>query len=190
MGISLSRLWPSPSPVRCIESACDSHGGTLLPKPDAICEGCWTSLLAVGLCDDWIQPIITNGVYCRYKGGRSCYMLRSHLKRSPLHCQCCILVQEAVRRADSASELEVRRPTSEVQRILRLTWANLVLAYTFRTLRDPSDKLTAFSAVAEAYSQVMHSDYLAGIWRRPGSKHNNTLLPELLWTVMAPAGHP
>lgn len=89
-----------------------------------------------------------------------------------------------------ASELEVGRPTSEVQRILRLTWANLVLAYTYRTLRDPSDKLTAFSAVAEAYSHVMHSDYLAGIWRRPGSKHNNTLLPELLWTAMAPASPP
>lgn len=100
MGISLSRLWPSPSPVRPIGSACDSHEATLPSKPDSICEGCWTSLLAVGLCDDWIQPIIKNGVYCRYKGGRSCYMLRSHLKRSPLDCQCCILVQEALRRAD------------------------------------------------------------------------------------------
>lgn len=103
MGISLSRLWPSPSPVRCIESACDSHGGTLPPKPDSICESCWMSLLALGLCDDWIQPIITNGVYCLYKGGRSCYMLRSHLKRSPLDCQCCILAQEALRRADLLS---------------------------------------------------------------------------------------
>lgn len=100
MGISLSRLWPSPSPVRCIGSACDSHEATLPPKPDSICEGCWTSLLAVGLCDGWIQPIITNGVYCRYKGGRSCCMHRSYLKRSPLDCQCCILVQEALRRAD------------------------------------------------------------------------------------------
>lgn len=112
MGISLSRLWPSRSPVRCIESACDSHGGTLPPIPDSICEGCWTSLLAAGLCDDWIQPIITNGVYCRYNGGRSCYMLRSHLKRSPLDCQCCILVQEALRRADL---LESARTSKGIQ---------------------------------------------------------------------------
>ena len=53
-------------------------------------------------------------------------------------------------------------------------WLKIVEDYSFRKLSDPSDKLTAISALAEMFAPTLGPDYVAGLWRR-------TLLEDLLW---------
>ncbi|KAJ8489943.1 hypothetical protein ONZ51_g2648 [Trametes cubensis] len=53
-------------------------------------------------------------------------------------------------------------------------WLKIVEDYSFRKLSDPSDKLTAISALAEMFAPILGPDYVAGLWRR-------TLLEDLLW---------
>ncbi|KAH9853355.1 heterokaryon incompatibility protein-domain-containing protein [Lenzites betulinus] len=55
-------------------------------------------------------------------------------------------------------------------------WNNIVLEYTRRSMTDPSDKLVACAAIAEAFHRVLDSDYLAGLWR-------HSLLTDLVWYV-------
>ncbi|KAH9850122.1 heterokaryon incompatibility protein-domain-containing protein [Lenzites betulinus] len=57
---------------------------------------------------------------------------------------------------------------------LHLAWLEILVDYTSRKLTNPSDKLVACGAVAAAFQRVLHSDYLAGLWR-------DTLLDDLLW---------
>jgi len=53
-------------------------------------------------------------------------------------------------------------------------WRRVVSDYTRRKLSVPADKLVAVAALAEDFSLVIQSDYLAGLWRC-------TLLKDLLW---------
>lgn len=53
-------------------------------------------------------------------------------------------------------------------------WGVFVGHFTQRIVRNPSDKLVACSAIAEAFSRPLDSEYLAGLWRI-------NLLQELLW---------
>ncbi|KAH9885572.1 heterokaryon incompatibility protein-domain-containing protein [Cubamyces lactineus] len=53
-------------------------------------------------------------------------------------------------------------------------WLRIVEDYSSRKLSDPSDKLTAISALAEMFAPVLGPDYAAGLWR-------HTLLEDLLW---------
>ncbi|KAL1946194.1 hypothetical protein VTO73DRAFT_15321 [Trametes versicolor] len=53
-------------------------------------------------------------------------------------------------------------------------WCRIVEDYSERTIGVPSDKLVACAAVAEMFSRVLSSEYLAGAWRA-------TLLQDLLW---------
>ncbi|KAH9856595.1 heterokaryon incompatibility protein-domain-containing protein [Lenzites betulinus] len=55
-------------------------------------------------------------------------------------------------------------------------WQQLVLEYTLRSMSDPSDKLVACGAIAEAFHRVLDSDYLAGLWR-------HSLFTDLSWFV-------
>ncbi|KAI0369471.1 HET-domain-containing protein [Pilatotrama ljubarskyi] len=57
---------------------------------------------------------------------------------------------------------------------VRKAWQDIVEDYTRRTVGVASDKLVACSAVATAFQRVLHTDYLAGLWR-------DTLLIDLLW---------
>ncbi|KAI0323846.1 HET-domain-containing protein [Cubamyces sp. BRFM 1775] len=53
-------------------------------------------------------------------------------------------------------------------------WLKIVEDYSCRKLSDPSDKLTAISALAEMFAPILGPEYAAGLWRR-------TLLEDLLW---------
>ncbi|EIW58245.1 HET-domain-containing protein, partial [Trametes versicolor FP-101664 SS1] len=57
-------------------------------------------------------------------------------------------------------------------------WSQIVAMYTKRAISQPSDKLVACGALAEACHRVLRVDYLAGLWR-------DTLLHDLLWYVAA-----
>ncbi|KAI0471457.1 heterokaryon incompatibility protein-domain-containing protein [Xylariaceae sp. FL0804] len=45
-------------------------------------------------------------------------------------------------------------------------WYSLVYSYAGRSLTDPADKLPAFSAVAQSFSQLWGGRYMAGLWER------------------------
>lgn len=53
-------------------------------------------------------------------------------------------------------------------------WQDLVTDYSRRAVSCPSDRLVACGALAETFSRVLRSDYLAGLWR-------DRLLAHLLW---------
>ena len=57
---------------------------------------------------------------------------------------------------------------------LRKAWKATIENYTKRGVSVPSDKLVAISSLAEEFSHVSESPYLAGLWKR-------TLLTDLLW---------
>ncbi|KAH9853348.1 heterokaryon incompatibility protein-domain-containing protein [Lenzites betulinus] len=57
------------------------------------------------------------------------------------------------------------------------SWGMIVHEYTGRSTTEPSDRLVACAAIAEAFHrQLRPSDYLAGLWR-------HSLLTDLLWCV-------
>lgn len=53
-------------------------------------------------------------------------------------------------------------------------WLRVVEDYSQRSISDPSDKLVACGAIAQAFQHALGSEYLAGLWR-------DTLLIDLLW---------
>ncbi|OJT05662.1 hypothetical protein TRAPUB_3521 [Trametes pubescens] len=53
-------------------------------------------------------------------------------------------------------------------------WGDIMKDYALRAIGEPSDKLVACGAIAEAFQRVLRSDYLAGLWRA-------RLLWDLLW---------
>lgn len=53
-------------------------------------------------------------------------------------------------------------------------WQDLVTDYNRRAVSSPLDRLVACDALAEVFSHVLRSDYLAGLWR-------DRLLVHLLW---------
>ncbi|KAI0865770.1 heterokaryon incompatibility protein-domain-containing protein [Xylaria cubensis] len=59
---------------------------------------------------------------------------------------------------------------------LRQSWLAALFQYTMRSITVPSDRLPAFSAVAEQFSILTQDQYLAGLWRK-------TLVLDLLWAV-------
>ncbi|KAH9853360.1 heterokaryon incompatibility protein-domain-containing protein [Lenzites betulinus] len=62
------------------------------------------------------------------------------------------------------------------------SWGMTVQEYTGRFTTEPSDRLVACAAIAEAFHrQLLPSDYLAGLWR-------HSLLTDLLW--WAQGNHP
>jgi len=59
-------------------------------------------------------------------------------------------------------------------RDVRYQWYQVLALYTSRTLSTKTDRLPAISAVAQRYSEILNSEYLAGLWR-------SWLGEELLW---------
>ena len=55
-------------------------------------------------------------------------------------------------------------------------WYHLLREYSLRRLKKQKDKLTALSAIAEAYSRKVPAEYLAGLWSVDFHKH-------LFWNV-------
>ncbi|KAK4107073.1 HET-domain-containing protein [Canariomyces notabilis] len=55
-------------------------------------------------------------------------------------------------------------------------WDHIVWKYTSRSLTMPKDRLLAISGIAKVYSEVLRSDYLAGLWRVD-------LLHDLAWMM-------
>ncbi|KAI0823931.1 heterokaryon incompatibility protein-domain-containing protein [Trametes gibbosa] len=67
-----------------------------------------------------------------------------------------------------------RRSDTKEWTQLHVAWLEILEDYTGRKLTKPSDKLVACGAVAAAFQRVLHSDYLAGLWR-------DALLVGLVW---------
>ncbi|KAI0369478.1 HET-domain-containing protein [Pilatotrama ljubarskyi] len=67
---------------------------------------------------------------------------------------------------------------SEEWATVRWAWQVTMQDYTRRAITVPSDKLVACAGIAEEYSRVFRSEYLAGLWR-------DTLLEDLLWRKRA-----
>lgn len=57
------------------------------------------------------------------------------------------------------------------------SWETVVLAYSHRTLTDPSDRILAISGVAKAYASCTSLKYVAGLW-------GDTLPGSLLWIAV------
>ncbi len=75
--------------------------------------------------------------------------------------------------------LFLRRPPPAVRgaedwTAVHRAWWDIVEDYSRRVVSTPSDKLVACGAIADAFRRVLHSEYLAGLWR-------DTLLQDLLW---------
>ncbi|KAI0330490.1 HET-domain-containing protein [Cubamyces sp. BRFM 1775] len=62
-------------------------------------------------------------------------------------------------------------------------WHQIVEDYSGRSLTEPTDKLVACAAIAEAFAPFLGARYVAGLWR-------NTLLYDLLWYAQAAWGDP
>lgn len=58
---------------------------------------------------------------------------------------------------------------------IRAAWTKVVVDYSRRSASVESDKLLACAAVAQQFSHVLKSDYLAGLWQ------SDKLLADLLW---------
>lgn len=63
-------------------------------------------------------------------------------------------------------------------------WTTVVVDYSRHRASVESDKLVACAAVAQQFSRVLKSDYLAGFWR------SGTLLTDLLWEATQTGLHP
>ncbi|KAI0369473.1 HET-domain-containing protein [Pilatotrama ljubarskyi] len=68
----------------------------------------------------------------------------------------------------------VTEPDSEACIEAHHAWQDLVADYSRRAVSNASDRLVACGALAEEFQRVLHSDYLAGLWR-------DRLLAHLLW---------
>jgi len=62
-------------------------------------------------------------------------------------------------------------------------WYDLLREFSLRRLKRQEDKLTALSAIAEAYSRKVHAKYLAGLWSVDLHKH-------LFWIVAENSHYP
>jgi len=62
-------------------------------------------------------------------------------------------------------------------------WYDLLQEYSLRRLKKQEDKLTALSAIAEAYSRKVPANYLAGLWSVEFHKH-------LFWFVVGSSHRP
>ncbi|KAF9549266.1 HET-domain-containing protein [Agrocybe pediades] len=67
-----------------------------------------------------------------------------------------------------------REAAARNDKALRELWGSLLERYSSRDMTEPTDKLVAFSSVAEVYQSLTKDEYLAGLWRRH-------LIDELLW---------
>ncbi|KAI0130530.1 heterokaryon incompatibility protein-domain-containing protein [Xylariales sp. AK1849] len=71
--------------------------------------------------------------------------------------------------------LKVLGETLDYQRVLVENWADIVTAYTSRSLRYPEDRLKAIAGIAEKIHCADLGDYLAGIF-------SSELYAQLLWS--------
>lgn len=64
------------------------------------------------------------------------------------------------------NKLALLRELPEDFETAREKWAQILVEYSSRTLSHPEDRLLAISGIANYYSEIVHDEYLAGIWRR------------------------
>jgi hypothetical protein len=55
-------------------------------------------------------------------------------------------------------------------------WNDIISAFSSAFLTKPSDKIVALSGIAKWMKEILHDEYVAGLWR-------NNLVPQLLWKV-------
>ncbi|KAF4616873.1 hypothetical protein D9613_008918 [Agrocybe pediades] len=75
---------------------------------------------------------------------------------------------------DLFNEQKRRGIVARDDKALRRLWSSLLERYSSRYMTQPTDKLVAFSSVAEVYQSLTKDEYLAGLWR-------HHLIDDLLW---------
>ncbi|KAK0625596.1 hypothetical protein DIS24_g11081 [Lasiodiplodia hormozganensis] len=86
-------------------------------------------------------------------------------------------------KADERQSLDLASLQQLTPRTVKLRWIEIVQNYSRRRLSVPSDKLPALASIADLFSQVLPSRYLAGVWAAD-------LHTQLLWYKDAPQPRP
>ncbi|KAK8012866.1 hypothetical protein PG991_010241 [Apiospora marii] len=94
-------------------------------------------------------------------------------------CECATADDEYYNASKSIFSQAMSNPTDTGPHSLHTVWRRMVEQYTPLQLTSPTDRLPAFSGLANEMQQGKDLEYLAGLWR-------DTLVSDMCWAVAMP----